>query len=180
MQTLALLLDRSGIDPTWITSGGGLRLVQDRSTLFRAKWGRKHVLKAIQLSNLPSLRVTQANRTWGVLVSQVAKECLLKRRTVETRALIASWGNRRVHAEIDKSHRNADVYSDIAKAVRKQGPSWTWLQETGLKKFRETSKSCNYETRIFVSFSQLSGYKSMAMMKNFLEFLELIASNHSN
>ena len=30
-------LDRSGIDLTWIASGGGLSLVQDRSTLFRAK-----------------------------------------------------------------------------------------------------------------------------------------------
>ena len=31
-------------------------------TLFRTKCERKHVLKAIQLSSLPSLRVTQANR----------------------------------------------------------------------------------------------------------------------
>ena len=36
---------------------------------------------------------------------------------------MASWGNRRVHDEIDESHRNADVYADIAKAVKKQGPS---------------------------------------------------------
>ena len=58
MWTFALFWDRSGIDPTWIASGGGLRSVQDRSTLFRAEWERKHVLKAIQLSSLPSLRVT--------------------------------------------------------------------------------------------------------------------------
>ena len=113
-------------------------------------------------------------RTWGVLVLQVAKKCLLKRRTVETRALIAAWGNRRIHDKIGKSHRNADLYADIAKAVKKQGLSWTWLEaEWVLKKVHETSKSCDYQTRIFVSFSQLSGHKSTAMMKNFLEFLEL-------
>ena len=42
---------------------------------------------------------------------------------METRALMASSGNSRVHDEIDKSHRNIDVYADIAKAVKKQGPS---------------------------------------------------------
>ena len=169
MWTFALSWDRSGI-----ASGGGLRSVQDRSTLFRAKWERKHALKAIQLSSLPSLRVPPANRTWGVLVLQVAKKSLQKRRTVETRALIAAWDKRRIHDKIDKSHRNADVYADIAKAVKKQGLSWTWLEaEWVLKKVHETSKSCDYQTRIFVSFSQLSGHKSTAMKKNFLEFLEL-------
>ena len=57
----------------------------------------------------------------------------------------AAWGNRRIHDKIDKSHRNGDVYADIAKAVKKQGLSWTWL-EAVLKKVCETSKSCNYQT----------------------------------
>ena len=34
-----------------------------------------------------------------------------------------AWGNGRIHDKIDKSHRNADVYADIAKAVKKQGLS---------------------------------------------------------
>ena len=54
-------------------------------------------------------------------------------------------GNGRIHEKIDKSHRNADVYADIAKAVKKQGLSWTWL-EAVVKKVRKTSKSCNYQT----------------------------------
>ena len=57
----------------------------------------------------------------------------------------AASGNGRIHEKIDKSHRNADVYADIAKAVKKQGLSWTWL-EAVLKKVCETSKSCNYQT----------------------------------
>ena len=117
MLTFALFWDRSGIDPTWIASGSGLRSVQDRSTVFPAEWERKHVLKAILLSSLPSLRV----------VLQVAKKCLQKRRTVQTRALIAAWA-RRIHDKRDESHRNADVYAGIAKAVKKQGLSWTWLE----------------------------------------------------
>ena len=40
---------------------------------------------------------------------------------METRALIAAWGNRGIHDKIDKSHRNADFYADIAKAIKKQG-----------------------------------------------------------
>ena len=95
-----------------------------------------------------------------------------RRRKVEKRALIAAWGNRRIHDKTDKSRRNADVYADIAKGVKEKWLSWTWL-EAVLKKVRETSKSFNYQTRIFVSFSQLSGHKSAAMMKNLLEFLEL-------
>ena len=39
----------------------------------------------------------------------------------ETRALIAAWGDRQIQDKIDKSHRNADVYTEIAKAVAKQG-----------------------------------------------------------
>ena len=35
----------------------------------------------------------------------------------------AAWGNGRIHDRIDKSHRNADVSGDIAKAVKKQGLS---------------------------------------------------------
>ena len=31
----------------------------------------------------------------------------------------AAWGNGRIYDEVDKSHRNADVYADIAKAVKK-------------------------------------------------------------
>ena len=153
MLTFALFWDRSGIDPTWIASGSGLRSVQDRSTVFPAEWERKHVLKAILLSSLPSLRV----------VLQVAKKCLQKRRTVQTRALIAAWA-RRIHDKRDESQRNADVHADIAKAVKKQGLSWTWL-EAGLKIVLETSKSCNYQTRIFVSFSQLSGHKSTSIIE---------------
>ena len=162
MLTFALFWDRSGIDPTWIASGSGLRSVQDRSTVFPAEWERKHVLKAILLSSLPSLRV----------VLQVAKKCLQKRRTVQTRALIAAWA-RRIHDKRDESHRNADVYAGIAKAVKKQGLSWTWLEAGWKYIVLETSKSCHYQTRIFVSFSQLSGHKSTSIMKNFLEFLEL-------
>ena len=37
----------------------------------------------------------------------------------KTRALIAAWGKRRILYKIDKSHRNADVYADIPKAVKK-------------------------------------------------------------
>ena len=77
-----------------------------------------------------------------------------RRRKVEKRALIAVWGNRRIHDKTDK--RNADVYADIAKGVKEKWLSWTWL-EAVLKKVRETSKRCNYHTRIFVSFSQLRG-----------------------
>ena len=80
---------------------------------------------------------------------------------------IAAWGNRRIHNIIDKGHRNADIYADIAKAVKKQGFSWTWL-EAVLKIVCETSKSC-----LGFSSLSLSGYKLTAMMKNFLEFLEL-------
>ena len=57
----------------------------------------------------------------------------------------AASGNRRIHDKIDKSPRSADVYADIAKAVKKQGLSWTWL-EAVVKKVRKTSKSCNYQT----------------------------------
>ena len=41
---------------------------------------------------------------------------------METRALIAAWA-RRIHDKRDESHRNADVYAGIAKAVKKQGLS---------------------------------------------------------
>ena len=41
----------------------------------------------------------------------------------KTRAFIAAWGKRRILYKIDKSHRNADVYADIPKAVKKQGLS---------------------------------------------------------
>ena len=41
----------------------------------------------------------------------------------KTRALIAAWGKRRILYKIDKSHRNADVYADIPKAVKKHGLS---------------------------------------------------------
>ena len=45
----------------------------------------------------------------------------------ETRALIAAWGDRQIQDKIDKSHRNADVYTEIAKAVAKQGfPGRDW------------------------------------------------------
>ena len=43
-----------------------------------------------------------------------------KRRKVEKRALIAAWGNRRIHDKTDKSRRNADVYADIAKGVKEK------------------------------------------------------------
>ena len=43
----------------------------------------------------------------------------------KTRALIAAWGERRILYKIDRSHRNADVYADIPKAVKKQGLSRT-------------------------------------------------------
>ena len=47
--------DRSGLYTSWMWTLGliqpGLRSVPDRSTLFRAEWERKHVLKAIQLSS---------------------------------------------------------------------------------------------------------------------------------
>ena len=47
----------------------------------------------------------------------------------ETRALIAAWGDRQIQDKIDKSHRNADVYTEIAKAVAKPGFPWTRLEE---------------------------------------------------
>ena len=132
MWTTTRFWDRSGIDPTWIPSGGGLRSVPDRSTLFRAEWERKHVLKAIQLNSLPSWSVTQANLAWGLLFLQFAR-CLQKKgeqwTEAETRALIAAWGDRQIQDKIDKSHRNADVYTEIAKAVAKQGfPGRDWKQ----------------------------------------------------
>ena len=39
------------------------------------------------------------------------------------RSNAAASGNRRIYDKIDKSHRHADVYADIAKAVKKQGLS---------------------------------------------------------
>ena len=80
MWTFSLFWDRSGIDPTWIASGAGQRSVPDRSTLFRAEWERKHVLKAIQLGSVPSWSVTQANLTWGLLFFQ---DVCKKRRTMD-------------------------------------------------------------------------------------------------
>ena len=35
----------------------------------------------------------------------------------------AASGNRQIHDKIEKSPRSADVYTDIAKAVKKQGLS---------------------------------------------------------
>ena len=43
-------------------------------------------------------------------------------------SLIAAWGNRRIHDKIDKSHRNANVYADIAKAVNRGFPERDWTQ----------------------------------------------------
>ena len=39
------------------------------------------------------------------------------------RSNAAAWGNGRIYDKIDNCHRNADVYADIAKAVKKQGLS---------------------------------------------------------
>ena len=37
----------------------------------------------------------------------------------------------------------------------------------------ETSKSCAYETRIYIPFSQVSVQKSTVVVKNFVDFWEL-------
>ena len=47
---------------------------------------------------------------------------------METRALIAAWGNRQIHDKIDKSHRNADFHADIAKSCKETG---AFLNVTG-------------------------------------------------
>ena len=39
---------------------------------------------------------------------------------MEKRALIAAWGNRRIHDKTDKSRRNADDYADIAEGVKEK------------------------------------------------------------
>jgi len=63
----------------------------------------------------------------------------------ETRALIAAWGDRQIQGKIDKSHRNADVYSEISKSVAKHGfPGRDWKQcRTKAKHLKAEFKTYN-------------------------------------
>ena len=63
----------------------------------------------------------------------------------KTRALTAVWGDRQIQAKMDKSHRNADVYTEIAKAVAKPGfPGRDWKQcRTKAKHLKAEFKTYN-------------------------------------
>ena len=86
----------------------------------------------------------------------------------ETRALIAAWSDRQIQEKIEKTHRNADVYADIAKAVEKQGfPGRDWKQcrtkakhlKTEFKNYNDScKKSGNGREKEPTFFKELSNY----------------------
>ena len=82
----------------------------------------------------------------------------------ETRALIAAWGDRQIQDKIDKSHRNAHVYTEIAKAVVKQGfPGRDW------KKCRTKTKHLKAEfkpTMTTVKSQETHEKKTRRFLKN--------------
>ena len=127
-------------------------------------WKRSNLLVAFP--HKESRKPIAREGFWRLLFLQVAKNAW-------TTALIAAWDNRRIQDKIDKSHRNTDVYTEMAKAVKKKGFSLTWLEAALKKCARETSKSCFCETRIYTSSSQPRIQQSTAVMKDFLAFLEL-------
>lgn len=83
----------------------------------------------------------------------------------ETKALIAIWGQENVQSQLDRVHRNRDVYQRIAMELEDTGYVKTWQQcRTKIKNLSQKYRKVN------ISFTR-------SFMANYVVILNIFATD---